>query len=181
MLLYAMSWIDWSETRWCKVKLASRRFLRSLTLGLGGLVRLVHNDADTTKYHLNGFSKATPQVRYYFSIASMSAAPSEAVLLMLLKDDRFLKFGPQMQDEMAAELAQISTYLDLVWKRLCLASKSETSWQHMRSEAIYATLTGCGFLDRSLFSMLRREPWKHTQVMRSWREACVAHHIFFVF
>ena len=46
MFMYMLQHDDWSETRWCKVKLASRKMIRSESCGMRQLVRLTQNDRD---------------------------------------------------------------------------------------------------------------------------------------
>lgn len=63
LLLYVLSWNDWSETRWCAVKYASRRLLRSLACGVSRLVALAKSDPDVAGSYINGFDRCTDEVR----------------------------------------------------------------------------------------------------------------------
>ena len=52
---YMMRWVDFSETRWCKVGESGRLYLRSLLIGIDEMVRItVGNDA-VSKWHLGGY------------------------------------------------------------------------------------------------------------------------------
>ena len=67
------------------VKRSARFFLRSLILGIEQLVTLVQQDKNAATMHINGFARASQDIRFYFAIASVSSSPAECVLLRLLK------------------------------------------------------------------------------------------------
>ena len=91
-LLHAcLHWVDFSETRWTKVGMCGRYFLRSLLMGVDKLAHLAMRHDAVCKWHLGGFVKrCSPPVRQYLAIAALSARPSEGMLFELMQDDRFL-------------------------------------------------------------------------------------------
>ena len=74
---YYLRWCDVSDTRWTKVGLCGRFYLRSLIIGIDRLVDLaVKNDAVCT-WHFSGFTKkCSTSVRTYLAVAACAAIPS---------------------------------------------------------------------------------------------------------
>ena len=162
MILYVLTWINWSETRWCKIKRSSRYFLRTLAIGVQGLVRIVLDDPCACKTHLkNWFSYSTTAVKRYFIIASCSSDIPEAILFELMKDDRFLRFGAQWRQLLNSRLFDIAHLPPLVWQYL--ASVVGDDWHIIRHECISRSVVGCGYLEHQVFSELDVVPWKWTQ------------------
>lgn len=165
LLLYVLSWNDWSETRWCVVKYASRRLLRSLACGVSRLVALVKSDPDVAGSYINGFGRCTDEVRMYLCVASCSSSPAEAVHIKLLKDDRFLKYGQELREDMVQDIGLLCDLPHLVWRRLyaIVGSDRHGSWQTLRSECMIAAVIGAGYMQMSAFSILGEPPWMYTQ------------------
>ena len=64
VLRYCLAWVDFSETRWTKVGLAGRLYIRSLLVGIDGLVKLTEENDAVCRWHLAGyFKRSSPQVR----------------------------------------------------------------------------------------------------------------------
>ena len=165
LILYLLCWTDWSETRWCAVKGASRKMIRAGICGVQKLVELVKDDRDLSSYHINGFARLVAEGRFYLCLAACSSAPAEAVHIMLLKDDRFLRFGVEMRREMVHHLDRIASYPQLIWKRLhdYVGEGFGRSWHHLRSEAIRSAVVGTGYLEFAAFGCLGQPPWLYTQ------------------
>lgn len=165
MILYLLSWSDWSETRWCAVKTASRRMLRSVCCGVHRLVALVKADPDVASCFINGYARFDEEARFYLCVAAFSSSPAEAVQIKLLKDDRFLRFCPELRRDMECELSNICHYPKLIWRRLrdIVYRDGERSWLALRSECIRSCLIGAGYLEMQAFSMVRKAPWVYTQ------------------
>ena len=163
MILHSLSLVDWSETRWCKVKVAGRRYLRCRLLGIEGLVRTVQADANANTELLGGAARATSTVRKYFCVASVSAQAPEKVLCSLLEDDRFLRHGASMRTSMVDQLEQLCAYPRLLWERMAMVINDGVSWLQIRHECLYASTIGCGYLEMEMFEDLDILPFKLTQ------------------
>ena len=84
---YCMRWSDFSETRWTKVGEVGRLYLRSLLVGVDGLVKMAEANDAISKWHLNGYSKrSSPSVRLYLCAAAAAAAgrPTSCMLFELM-------------------------------------------------------------------------------------------------
>ena len=165
LLLYLLTWNDWSETRWCVVKYASRRMIRSVVCGVDRLVRLVKADPDVAGSYINGCERFTPECRFYLCLAACSSAPAEAVHLKLLKDDRFLRFGEELRRDMADMSVRVCNYPHLLWRRLHAVAGGDGHgyWHHFRSECIRSVVIGAGYLQKGAFNMFGVLPWMYTQ------------------
>ena len=165
MMLHVLTWSDWSETRWCAVKYAARRLIRSVVCGVSKLADLVKKDRDIASHYINGFDRLTEEVRFYLCLAACSSAPIEKVLKKLLADDRFARFCGEMRADMVDHLACICGYPPLLWQRLCqfVGRGDGRSWHMIRSECIRAAVIGCAYLQRNGFAVMEEAPWKYTQ------------------
>jgi hypothetical protein len=114
---------------------------------------------------INGYDRFTEQARFYMCIAACSSAPAEAVHLMLLRDDRFLRFAEKMRSEMVRYVSEICSYPELIWRRLhdIVGKDWERSWQHLCSECIRSALIGAAYLEMNGFSIVGVSPWMYTQ------------------
>ena len=65
--------------------------------GVAFVVRMVQADKNMGANYINGFDGLTGSGRFYLCIVACSAAPPEAVLIKLKKDDRFLRFAVEMR------------------------------------------------------------------------------------
>ena len=63
MLLYILQWNDWSETRWCGVKYAARKLVRSEICGVAHIVTLIQNDRDVNPSYCNGYERLDAPAR----------------------------------------------------------------------------------------------------------------------
>eukprot|EP00969_Alexandrium_andersonii_P150405 6650993-Alexandrium_andersonii.AAC.1 len=77
-------WLQWSETRWCRVGKAARFYVRSLAVGVDGAVGIVLEDSFASKFNIHGHKRSVFAVRRYLAIASLAPVPAESCLLQLL-------------------------------------------------------------------------------------------------
>ena len=87
---YCFYWNYVSETRWAGVGPSSRKCLRSLFVGVEQSAKQAQASDAVMNWHLNGFNRATREVRQYLCVAAACARPSEAVVEELSDDNRFL-------------------------------------------------------------------------------------------
>ena len=97
-IFYCLRWFLWSLTRWCRVGLCARMYLRSVTVGVDRIYQLCV-DAHLSMWDLHMYSHATTEVGRLFAVAAFSTWAAEKALLLLLEDDRLLK---RMQEIKAA-------------------------------------------------------------------------------
>ena len=163
LMLHVLRWSDWSETRWCGVKHAARRLLRSLFCGVAQVVALVQGDRDMGHCHINGFARLTEQVLWYLAMSATCSCPPESVLLMMLKDDRFLKFGSEMRVAMVDSMQRICEQSAGIWQRLHGLVGTARTWHELRSESIRSSVIACGYLEMDAFKCLNEPPFVYTQ------------------
>ena len=81
VIRYMMHWVDFSETRWCKVGQSGCLYLRSLLIGIDRIETIASANGAITKWHLSGYAKkASVSARTYFAVAACAARPSESFL-----------------------------------------------------------------------------------------------------
>ena len=124
---------------------------------------MMKDDRDAATSYIGGLFGADSQVLHYFSMAACSSSPPETVLLSLLSDDRLLARGPELQAGMFDDFKEICNLPDLLWRRLAMVVGGGTSPQQLRTDAIYATATACGYMDTHVFDILTEDPWMQTQ------------------
>ena len=88
---YCLKWVDYSDTRWTKVGQAGWLYLRSLLVGIDGLVKLTEQNDAVCRWHLAGYSKkCSESVRVYLALAAAAGRPSESMLIKLMEYNRYL-------------------------------------------------------------------------------------------
>ena len=120
VVLYCLRPVDWSETRWVKVRKSSAFWVRSEVVGIKRMVQRMMHNADLANSYVGGYFKLDYDRRFYFITGAFSATPPEAILLSLMKDDRLLKKVPETKWLNEFQANYIFTLPDLVWAR-CLA------------------------------------------------------------
>ena len=55
---YCLQWQDFSETRWAGIGPCSRKFVRSLVVGVEQLVKQAQANDAVVNWHLNAFNQA---------------------------------------------------------------------------------------------------------------------------
>ena len=88
---YSFKWVDWSGTRWVRMAKSARLFMRSLAVGISGVVEANRADSRSTNETLASWARNTAFVRKYMAVAVTCAGPAEAVQFQILKDDRMLR------------------------------------------------------------------------------------------
>ena len=157
---YCMHWVDFSDTRWCKVGQCGRLYLRSLMVGIDHLVQLaVANDA-VSKWHLNGYMKfGSVSAKTYLAVAACAGRPSESFLLELLEDDRFLihhaRYWQVLADEhlylLSLPFAFYSTVADVL----------KVDVHDYRAQVINASVVSIGYLHMDLWVHIAKAPLKY--------------------
>ena len=157
---YCLKWIDFSETRWAKVGQAGRLYLRSLLVGVDGVVRLtVQNDA-ICKWHLAGYQKkGTPAVRLYLATAALAGRPSESNLIDLLEDDRFLLRSDHCWKTLEHELQYILTTPQFCYT--IVAEALNVSPIKYRSHVIESSVVSIAYLYEDVWVPLSEPPWRY--------------------
>jgi len=155
-----MHWTDFSETRWTKVGLCGRYFLRSLCIGIDKLAYLAMKHDAVCKWHLGGFSKRCgDSVRQYLATAALSARPSEAMIFELMEDDRFLL----THDRCLEVLLDEHRYLELApayfYETISAILNVDCDWY--RTSVLESSLTSISYLQMDMFGSLSAEPLKY--------------------
>jgi hypothetical protein len=156
---YCMKWVDFSETRWTKVGESGRCFLRSLCVGIEPIVKLAEGNSAVINWHLNGFKKATSDVRLYLALAAAAARPSEALLLEMMEDDRLLIHADKYWEVLEDELKYITGAPLSLWQTI--AGVLQVSAQDLRRWAVDATVISIGYIWMDIWSHFAQAPWKY--------------------
>ena len=162
-VLYLLQWIMYSETRWAKVGRSARLLLRSLAIGLDGLVDIVKHDPNASMYHLNGFFRATPGIRRYIAIAAASTFPVEALAIELFDDDRVLRRVAELRGVLDEEYHYILSLPSYYWARVAKLVSGSCDATELRCATLRATNAMLGYLHHDMFAQLERHPLSLTQ------------------
>jgi hypothetical protein len=99
---------NFTDSRWCTLGPVSRTMVACFLLGLDHCVSYIMSLEKVSKFYISGFPvHCTAQVKRLFAIVSISSHVPDAILFLLLKDDRVA----MQLDEIDA---QIQKMLDLV-------------------------------------------------------------------
>ena len=154
---YCLKWCDFSETRWTKVGLCGRLYLRSVLIGVDCLVDLAMKNDAVCKWHLSGYKKrCSPAVRRYLGVAAASGRPSECMLLDLMEDDRFLLHADRMWQTVCDEHRYLLSAPDSFYQ--CVGTALGLDAQAYRSDVLKASLTSMAYLHMDCWVPLTLPP-----------------------
>jgi hypothetical protein len=163
VLLYLLRWVDYIDARWVTTGVCGRRFIASLLAGLDRIHALASEDDAIWKYHLNGFSKATPAVRRYLTIAAMAAYPCESLLAEFLEDDRLLRRVEYFKNVLNEEFKFLLSLPMCIWDRLADVADKTWGGAALKADVIRASLYSMGFLHLDFFHLVDVLPYSLTQ------------------
>ena len=128
-----------------KVGRSARYYLRSLFIGITGLVDICTADRFVANSNLNGHVRATEAVRRYMFAAAFGAIPAEALQLELLKYDNLLRRVPELRSLLDDQLEYVSALPDIVWRRCAdMVFQGDSSATELRDLALGSALTCAG-------------------------------------
>lgn len=158
---YCLRFCDFSDTRWTKVGVCGRFWVRALVIGVDKLVELAMKDDAVCRYHLKGYQKkCTPQVRTYLAVAACAARPSETMLIELLEDDRFLADPNRYWQVMVDEFQYLSGCPGYFWSTLAdvLAVVDPIT---LRAHVVESSLVSIAYLHLECWAPLAQAPLKY--------------------
>ena len=160
LVLACLSWVDFSETRWTKVGLSGRLYIKSLLVGIDGLVKITEENDAVCRWHLAGyFKRSTPAVRLYLAVAAVAGRPSESMLFDVLQDDRFLRRSDHcwqiLCDEVQYLMAAPDSYYALVAEAL------KVTCMEYKAHCIDSALTSISYLHQDIWVPLSSPPWMY--------------------
>ena len=93
MLLHALRFVGFSESRWCSLGESSRSLLLGLSLGLPAVIDIAQQHK-LSQYGLSGAEAlAAPELRSLVVEAALVTACPDTLLSTMLADDRILQIG----------------------------------------------------------------------------------------
>ena len=157
---YCLKWVDFSDTRWTKVGQCGRLYLRSLAIGVDGIVKIAQQSDAICGWHLNGYGrKCTAPVRRYLAVAACAGRPSETLLLDFMRDDWFLKHCDQnwetLTDEHLLILDTPQHFYDTIGELI------QVDPLVYKAQVVAASTTSIGYLYMDLWVPLAASPWKY--------------------
>jgi hypothetical protein len=156
---YAMRWRKFSETRWNTVGASTRNVLRTILLGLDRLVEITRADPTITDYHLHGWVRCSDRVRVYQCVAAMACYPIEAVILIMMADDRVCRQLDEIIAAMEDELRYLESLPIIFWSRIADATRGTCSASRLRNYTLHAAHTACGYFSRLTIWQYHQPPW----------------------
>jgi hypothetical protein len=157
IMLMAWGFRKWSESRWLSLGSSCRSLALSMLLGVDSLVGYIIQ-AGESKYHLGGFTEhLTDQVKGFMAVVAISSRVPDALLTMMMNDDRLPMQIDSIDEELADELGHISHLPNRVWQEL--ASVFGLTWHQLRSDCMAASLTAAGYIQSKL-RQARKGVWQ---------------------
>mgnify|MGYP000178891951 CR=1 FL=1 len=152
-------WVGVSGTSGAKVGESCRWCVRSVCVGIEPIVKLAEGNSAVINWHLNGFKKATSDVRLYLALVAAAARPSEALLLELMEDDRLLLHADKYWEVLVDELKYLLDAPLSVWQSI--AGVLQVSADDLRRWVVDATVTSIGYLWMDIWRRFSQVPWKY--------------------
>ena len=160
---YGYSWLKFTVTRFCRITVSGRKYMRSYVCGIDGIVKLAWDRDSGCHYTLHGHDRSKFATRRVLALASVAVRPAEDVLLELMKDDRLLRRGPELLETFQKSIASVSEISDFTYDRLAALVGDGCQGSDLRNWSERVAATTAGYVDRDVFHCLRTEPHSVTQ------------------
>ena len=121
------------------------------------LVQIVRTAPGESQYYINGFSQLSPQVKKFLAFVSLSSYLPDAVLAILLQDDRVPLVLEAIDQEICEELQLLATLPREVWLAMTVGMGLDEALQ-LRHGCISSAAAAAAFIQSGL-QYARRHPW----------------------
>jgi hypothetical protein len=156
-LLKLWQFKSFAESRWCTLGPVARTVTACSVLGLSAYVQFVLSTPGVSKYYLSGFPlHFTGKVRHLFGIVAISGHVPDAVLKLLLKDDRVPMQLEAIENLVQEKLDLVNSVSPGVWEVLGEAAGMDA--RTLCHETVAASLASTGHIQESLRAVVR-PPW----------------------
>ena len=139
---WVQQWKEWTDSRWVTIGDTSRSFLGALLLSMGDLIALTVQHGHST-YNLSNFAKLSIALNRIIVHASVDSFVSDAVLGMLLSDERLPVMMEAIDTEIQCEVAYIAELPKCVWEIIGLVLGLRPVG--LRSAAVQGALTASSY------------------------------------
>jgi len=168
ILLWSFQWLNWSDTRWGRMPVCGRLWLRSKAVGLEYVVSLVKDDtrSSSDKEYIGGYKRfLTKEVEKLFCTAALGLKPLEYGLAVLMKDDRFLLLAQEIREGMVERRLQVCNLPDAIWNLLASFVSLDPSFDGwtLRHCTLNTMHIGMSYVECNAFTQLTVYPLKLTQ------------------
>jgi hypothetical protein len=134
--------------------------MRALLVGVDRMVQMAFDNDAVVKWHLAGYKKrCTREVRVYLGVVSLSARPSESMLLELFEDDRFLLHCDRLWAGLIEEHECLLSAPQLLWNRM--AEALGMSSHDLKGSVLDASLTSISYMYMDSWLPLTKPPYKY--------------------
>ena len=157
LMLHALRFVGFSESRWGSLGDSSRCLLLCLSLGLPTLIQIAQK-GKKSQYCLAGTEDLqSPQLCQFVLESALATASPDAVLSSTLSDDRVILTQDELMEIMHAETTYMLNVSPSVWRRLCLIGRDDRAWACLRSDV----LANCRW-DMRTYMNMSFDPWAST-------------------
>lgn len=160
VMLKAWTFKRWSDSRWLTVGGSCRTMLASQLLGLSDLVRFIIGSG-ASRYHIGGFADhLSDTVMQMVGTICTSSTCMDAVLLIVMADDRVPRQLPKIDQTIRDKLDHTAGIHEDIWRVISAATGDNANL--LRNRSIGASLTSATYLEVRLREA-RRLPWSLLQ------------------
>jgi len=132
--------------------------MKSLLVGIDGIVSIACTNSAVTKRHLNGWiKKASSSVRLYLGVAYVAARAIESMLIDLMEDDRFLIHQAKCWEIMQDELDIVRNAPAHFWQTL--GDVLGVSAIAFKGHVLESVVTSIGYMHMDVWRSLQQPPW----------------------
>jgi len=154
--LHSMVWQTFSDTRWLQVGTSARIFLRTLCMGLDGLVSCARAGG-SYEYKGHNYDKLGSEERFFNAVCALSAYPCEALEAHVLHDDRVARNIDELTGLAKEELQYLEEVPDSVWDRC--ADTTDKTGKELRSETLRAAHASLAYVWKTGMETAQGLPW----------------------
>ena len=157
LIFSMMKFKRFTESRWSTAGVSSRQMIAGHICGLEGLVTRVRADPKCSDFYIHGYTRYGLVERRLSVVLALSSYVADAVIALLLEDDRLCRQYQEVHSALNDEIAWLEDLPLFVWKRLsvfCVVPPHE-----LRDDVLRAAYVQRSFIDWRVLSELRGYPW----------------------
>lgn len=148
---------NFCESRWCTLGPVARTMVTCFILGMFDLVSFIIAIKRAKKLYLLSFlTHCTKQVSNLFGVVSVGSHVADAVLFLLLQDDRVVAQLDAIDDLMQDRLDMVQNILPNTW--YIIGEATQISQKSLCDQSTAASLAAVAHIQEALLAA-RRPPW----------------------
>lgn len=156
-VLHLWRFRPWTDSGWITMGESSRTVLLAILTGIDSLIDRIRGNPRHSDYHIHGWSRVTPNVRYFLCVASMCCFVADSFLAEAMEDDRVASRLGRMEERVAEEVSFLAGLSGETWA--CIAEVAGSAPAVLRAVVLHGAHLVAAFMSCRVLIPARGVPW----------------------